>query len=105
MECLTKLKVSATGEFDDDSVKAQIGKGIQVYEQRPTSSTRRRSFRKAGLEYYVTDRPVKLQVVEESLRENPGFREIRARDVSIEALSARRWAQRFGIINSEFLTE
>jgi hypothetical protein len=100
---LKKLKASAVGEFDDDSLNADITKLIQVYEQTATSSTLRGSFRKAGLENDITTRPFKLQVIEESLRANPGFKEIWAQDVSIESLSQRRRAQRFGIINSEFL--
>jgi leucyl-tRNA synthetase len=36
---LNKLKVSATGELDDDSVNAQISKLIQASEQTATSST------------------------------------------------------------------
>jgi hypothetical protein len=74
-----RLKASATSEFDDDSVNAQISKLIQAYGQTATSSTIRGSFRKAGLEHDVTGRPFKLQVVEERLREDPGFREIWAR--------------------------
>jgi hypothetical protein len=41
---LKKLKVSATGEFDEDSVNAQISKLIQAYEQTVTSSTIRGCF-------------------------------------------------------------
>ena len=100
---LKKLKASAIGEFDDDSVSAHITKLIQAYEQTATSSTIRGSFRKAGLEHDITTRPFKLRVIEESLRANPGFQEIWARDVSIESLSQKRRAQRFGIINSEFM--
>jgi hypothetical protein len=50
-EVLKKLKASATGEFDDDSVNAQISKLIQAYESTAMSSTTRRSFRKAELEH------------------------------------------------------
>jgi hypothetical protein len=46
---LKKLKVSATGEFDDDSVNVQISKLIQADEQTATLSTIRRSFRKTRL--------------------------------------------------------
>jgi hypothetical protein len=102
---LKKLKASATGEFDDDSVSAQITKLIQAYEQTATSSTIRGSFRKAEFEHDTATRPFKLRVVEERLRGNRGFHEMWARDVSVESLSARRRAQRFGVINSEFLPE
>jgi hypothetical protein len=73
---LKKLKASATGEFDDDSVKAQVTKLIQAYEQTATSSTIRGSFRKAGYEHDTATRPFKLRVVQERLRENPGFQEM-----------------------------
>jgi hypothetical protein len=100
-----KLKASATGEFDDDSVSAQIIKLIQAYEQTATSSTIRGSCLPAGFEHDTAIRSFKLRVVEERLRGNPGFRETWARDVSVESLSARGRAQRFGVINSEFLPE
>jgi hypothetical protein len=41
---LKKLKASATGEFDDDLVNAQISELIQAYEQTAASSTIRESF-------------------------------------------------------------
>jgi hypothetical protein len=100
---LKRLKASAVGEFDEESVNAQITKLIQAYEQTATASTIRGSFRKAELEHDITTRPFKLQVIEESLRANPGFQEISGRDLSIESLSRRRRAQRFENINSEFL--
>jgi hypothetical protein len=99
---LKKLKPMATGEFDDDSVRGQVTKVIQAYEQTATLSTIKGSFRKAGLEHDTGTRPFKLRVVQERLRENPGFQEMWARDVSVGTLSARRQAQRFGIMNSEF---
>jgi hypothetical protein len=101
-EVLKKLKTSAVSEFDD-SVNAHISKLIQAYEQTATPSTIRGSFWKAGLEHDIKIRPFKLQVIEESLRANPGFQKMRARDESIESLSRRRREQRFGIINSEFI--
>jgi tRNA(Ser,Leu) C12 N-acetylase TAN1 len=73
---LKKLKASATGEFDDDSVRAQVSKLIQAYEQTATSSTIRGSFRRAELEHDTTRRSFRLEVAEETLRENPGFQEI-----------------------------
>jgi hypothetical protein len=100
---LKKLKVSATGEFDDDSVKGQVTKLIQAYEQTATSSTIRGSFRKPGFEHDTATRPFKLRVVQERLREKPGFQETWGRDVSVGTLPVRRQVQRFGIINSEFL--
>jgi hypothetical protein len=89
---LKKLKASATGEFHNDSVSAQITKRIQAYEQTAISSTIRGSFRKAGFEHDTVTRLFKLRVVEERLRGNPGFQEMWVRDVSVESLSARRRA-------------
>jgi hypothetical protein len=99
---LKKLKVSATGGFNDDSTNTQVIKLIRAHEQTAKSSTIRGSFPKAGFEADTTTRPFKLRMVEERLRDNPGFQEMLARDISIETLSAGRPAQRFGIINSEF---
>jgi tRNA(Ser,Leu) C12 N-acetylase TAN1 len=84
-EVVKRLKASSVGEFDDDSIKAHITKLIQEYEQTAASSTIRGSFRKAGLEHDIMTRPFKLQVIEESLRANPGFQEICAPNVSIES--------------------
>jgi hypothetical protein len=101
---LKKLKVVATGEFDDDSVKGEVTQLIQEYERTATSSTMRESFRKVGFEHDTAIRPFQPRVMQERSRENPGLQEMSARDVSVETLSTRRQAQRFGIINSEFLT-
>jgi hypothetical protein len=57
---LKKLKASAVGEFNDDSVNAQITKLMRAYQQTATSPTIRGSFRKAGLEHDITTRPFKL---------------------------------------------
>jgi hypothetical protein len=87
---LKRLKASAVGEFDDYSVNAHITELIQACEQIAVSSTIQKSFQKAGLEHDITTQPFKLQVIEESLRANPGFQEIWARGVSIESLSRKR---------------
>jgi uncharacterized protein (DUF1786 family) len=100
---LKKLQASAVGEFDDVSLNAYITTLISAYEQTATSSTIRGSFRKAGIQQDITTRPFKLQVIEESLRANPGLPEMWAPDGSIESLSQRRRAQRFEINKPEFL--
>jgi hypothetical protein len=100
---LKRLKASVVDEFDDDSINAHITKLLQAYEQTTTSSKIRGSFRKAGFESDITTRLFKLQVIKESLRANPVFEEIWARDISIESLSRRRRAQRCVIINSGLL--
>jgi hypothetical protein len=46
---LKKLRETATGEFDDDSMNDQITKLIHAYEQTATSMTIRGSFRRAGM--------------------------------------------------------
>jgi hypothetical protein len=73
---LKKLKQTAAGEFDDDSINDQITKLVHAYEQTATLITIRGCFRKAGLYPYVGPRPCKLRFDEERLRTNPGFKEI-----------------------------
>jgi hypothetical protein len=99
---LKKLKQTATGEFDDDSMNDQITKLVHAYEQTATSITIRGCFRKAGLYPDIGSRPCKLRFDEERLRTNPGFKEIWERNIKIEELRRRRRLQRFGWINSEF---
>jgi hypothetical protein len=65
---LKKLKMTADGEFDDDSVNNQITKLVQVYEQTATSITIRSSFHRAGMVLNTSGRPFRLTVDEESLR-------------------------------------
>jgi hypothetical protein len=101
--CWLSISRDAVGEFEGESVNAQITKLIQANEQTATSGTIRGVFRKAGLETDTSTRPFKIRVVEEVVRANPGFREAWERNVSIDELSIRRQQHRFGIINSEFL--
>jgi hypothetical protein len=100
---LKKLKPTAVGEFDDRSVNAQIMQLLQADEQAATSATIRGSFRKAGMDLDVTTLPFRIRIIEQTLRENPGFKEIWDRNVSLDDLSSRQQLQRFGIINSGFL--
>jgi hypothetical protein len=99
---LKKLKPIAVGEFDDGSVNPQIAQLRQAYKQAATSATIRRSFRKAGMGLDVTTLPLRIRVVEQTQRENPGFKEVWDRSVSLDDLSRRRQLQRFRIINSAF---
>jgi hypothetical protein len=99
---LTKLKPTAVGEFDDGSVNAQITQLLQAYEQAATSATIMGSFRKAGMDLDVTALPFRIRIVEQTQRENPGFKEVWDRNISLDDLSRRRQLQRFGIMNSEF---
>jgi hypothetical protein len=101
---LKRLKGTAKGEFGDESINDQITKLIPAYEQTATWATVRGSFHKVGLDLNTTIRPFRVRVVEQMLRENPGFKEVWDRNVSIEDLTRRRQVKRFGIINSEFVT-
>jgi hypothetical protein len=100
---LKKLKQTASGDYDEKTMNHQIFRLIQVYGQTATSLTIRGSFRRAGLSANTRVRPFRLQFNDAVLRENPGFKEIWDRNISIEELSRRRQAHRFGIINEEFL--
>jgi hypothetical protein len=100
---LKTLKATAEGEFDDDSVNAQIAKLIQADEQIATSGTIHGSFQKAGMDREVTVRPFGIRVVEETLRENPGFPEVWDRNVCLEDGTRRGQVHRFGIVSLEFL--
>jgi hypothetical protein len=100
---LKKLKPTAVGEFDDGSVNAQITQLLQAYEQAATSATIRGSFRKAGMDLDVRALPFRIRMGEQKLRENPGFKEVWDRNVSLHDLSRRWQLQRFEIIGSEFL--
>jgi hypothetical protein len=52
----------------------------------------------------TTTRPFKIRIDEDIMRQSPGFQAVWERNVSIDDLSRRRQMQRFGIINSEFLS-
>jgi hypothetical protein len=81
---LKKSKASAVGECDDDSANAEITKLVQVYEQTAISSTMWGSFRKAGMHLYVAIWSFRIRFVEQTRRENPGFREARHRHVLLD---------------------
>jgi hypothetical protein len=100
---LKKLKRTAVGEFDDGSVNTQIIQLLQASEQAATSATIRGSFEKAEMDLDVTTLPFRIRIVEQRVRENPGFKEVWDRNVSLDDLSRRRQLQRFGIIDSGFL--
>jgi hypothetical protein len=93
----------AAGEFDGRYVREQITKLLQAYDQTVTLMTIHASFLKAGLWPDSEAGPFKLQFNEEVLRENPGFKDLWERNISIEELSRRRRLQPFGIINQQFL--
>jgi tRNA G37 N-methylase Trm5 len=100
---LKKLQATAVGKFDDGSVNAQITRLVQAYQSIATSFTIWGSFRKIEMDLAVTTQPFRIRIIEQTLRETPGFKEVWDRYVSLEDLSRRRQLQRCGIINSEFL--
>jgi hypothetical protein len=100
---LQRSKATAVGEFDDDFVKTQNTKLVQAYQQTATSSTIRGLFRKAGMDLDVTTESFRIRMVQQTLREKTGFKEVSNPNMSLEDLSRRRQLQRFGLINSEFL--
>jgi hypothetical protein len=65
----------------------QITKLLYTSEQIATLMTIRTSFQKAGLSPDSGTKPFKLHFQEESLRENPGLKELWGQNVSIEELS------------------
>jgi hypothetical protein len=74
---LQKMKHTATGEFDEASVREQITQCLP--------------------------RPFRLRFDAERLRENAGFRAVRERRISIDELSGRGRKQLFAIIKKRFL--
>jgi hypothetical protein len=100
---LKKSRPSAVGEFDDRCVNPQITQLLQASEQAATSATTRRSLRKAGMDLEVTTPRLRIRIVEQTLRENPGVKEDGDRNFSLDDLSRRWQFQRFGIIKSGFL--
>jgi hypothetical protein len=100
---LKTVKKTTHGDFGEDSVREQITKLLQAYEQVSTSFTIRGSFRKAGFVPDVRSKPIRINFNEEILRENPGFSEIWNLNVSVDQLSRRRQSHRFGLLNADFL--
>jgi hypothetical protein len=101
---LKHLKATAAWEFGDDSDNEQIAKMIQTYEQTAASGIVIRSFCKAKMIPDTTTRPFKIRADEDIMRQSPGFQAVWERNVLIDDLSRGRHMQRFGIINSEFLS-
>jgi hypothetical protein len=100
---IRKLKQTASGDYNEKTMNPQIFRFIQAYEQTAISLTISGSFTKAGLSANTTVRPFRLQFDDAVLRENPGFKDIWDRKISLEELSRRRQAHRFEIISEEFL--
>jgi hypothetical protein len=102
---LTHLKASFRAEFCDGSMNGQMTNLVQAYEQTATSGTIRGPFRKEGLIPNTSVRPFILEFNKETLRQNPGFKEIWDRNIAIERMPRRRQGQRFRIFSSEFIIE
>jgi tRNA(Ser,Leu) C12 N-acetylase TAN1 len=84
------IKKTAHSDFGDDSLRDQITKLLQAYEQVSTSFTIRGVFRKAGLTADVSSKSIRLVFNKEILRENLGFSEIWNFNIPVDQLSKRR---------------
>jgi hypothetical protein len=100
---LKTIKKTTHSDFGNDSVRDQITKLLQAYEQILTSFTIRGAFRKVGFTTDVKSKPVRLVFNEEILRENSGFSKIWNFNISVDQLSKRRRSHRFEILNTDFL--
>jgi hypothetical protein len=70
------IKKKTRGDFGDDSVRDQINRLLQAYEQVSTSFTIRRAFKTTGFFPGVRSKPIRLVFNEGILRGNPGLSEI-----------------------------
>jgi hypothetical protein len=96
---LKKLKASARGEFEEDSVNDIITKLAQASEQTATWVTIHTSLLTAGKIADTSSRPFRLKVDEGTPWENEGFKEIWDRDFKIKELSEWKatWPTRLSI--------
>jgi hypothetical protein len=78
---LKKLTQIATAGFDEGSVNGRITKLVHAYEQTTTSMNIRHSFRTAGTYLNIESRRYKIQFDKEQARDNPGFKELWARNL------------------------
>ena len=87
----------------EDELTKQILDIIQAYEKTATSLNIKGSFSKAGIVYLVDEKPYRISIDEETLRNNKGFIEIWDKNISIDVLSKRRQNQKFGAINLDYI--
>jgi hypothetical protein len=99
---LKTIKKITHGDFGNDSVRDQVTKLLQTYEQVSTSFTIRGAFRKAGFSPDVRSKPIRLVFNEGILRENPGFSEISNWHIPVDQLSKKRQSHRLRLLNADF---
>jgi hypothetical protein len=102
-DALKTIKKTTHGDFGDDSVRDQVTKLLQAYEQVSTSFTIHGAFRKAGFFPDFRSKPIRLVFNKGIFRENPGFSEILNWNIPVDQLSKRRQSHRFALLNADFL--
>ena len=102
---LKKNKAYEMETFSDNFLTNSILEVLQAYQKTATDQTIRGSFRLAGIKITYGETPRRVKIDEESIRNNPGFKEIWDKNIPIEAISTRRQKQIFGIINPSFLQQ
>ena len=76
---------------------------LQAYEKTATSLNIRGSFGASGIKIVSSNFPKRVEIDENSIRENAHFKELWNLNVPVEVLSSRRRNQEFGLINQRFL--
>lgn len=103
---ILKRNIAKENQYNcEEILSKQIFEIIQSYEKTATSLNIRSSFLKAGIKYNVSEKPIRLMIDENIMRENEGFKEIWDKNISIDILSKRRKDQKFGVLNSEYLSD
>jgi hypothetical protein len=99
---LKHLRLTAKGDFDEESDHNQTTKLLESYEQTVTSFNILGSFRRAALHLGIASKPFKIQFVEELVRETLDFRQLLEINFTFAELSKRRQLQPFGVISFQF---
>jgi hypothetical protein len=97
------IKITAHGDFGDDSVQRQITKLLQWYEQVLIPFTIRGTSRKAERIADVGAKSVPFVFNEAILCENTEFSEIWNFNSPVDGLLKRQRPHQFGILNADFL--
>jgi hypothetical protein len=92
---LKTIKKITHSDFGDDSVRDQITKLLQTYEQVSTLFTIHSIFKKTGFIADVRLKPVRLAFNKEIFRENLGFSEIWNFNILVDQLSKLRRSHQF----------
>jgi hypothetical protein len=100
---ILKTKIETThGDFNDHSIKDQITKLLQAFQQSATSFNIRGSFCKGGFDIDGNRTLYTLVFQENVVRKNAGFTEFWDRNISVNDLPSRRRNFLFGIINKHY---